>query len=353
MTAEIANICILIIFILGYLAIIFEHNTKINKTAVALFIAVVTWMFYFLTKSVPISENYAELGHHLSDVSQILFFLVGAMTIVELIDTHKGFNVIVRLINTRSRRMILLVVAILSFFLSSVLDNLTTSILMASILRKLVHERKERFMLCCMVIIAANAGGAWTPIGDVTTTMLWINGQVSSIAVMRDLFIPSLVCMLVPLLIYMIPLKGKYPPTAIDYHNEPTEPGSTLILVLGILALIAVPVIKWLTGLPPFMGMIIGLSVLWMVTDILHFKHEDRHYLRVPSVLTKIDVSSILFFLGILLSVDSLQAVGFLQHVATFLNEHVNSVVEIATAIGLFSAIIDNVPLVAATIGNV
>ena len=202
-----------------------------------------------------------------------------------------------------------------------------------------------------MVIVAANAGGAWTPIGDVTTTMLWIGGQITSMKVITELFLPSLVSMMVPLLIYTFSVKGTFPKSEIDFRDEPLEPGAHLVFFLGIILFLFVPVFKAFSGLPPFMGMLISLSIMWLVTDIMHHRHEQRHHLRVPYILTKIDVSSILFFLGILLSVNALESTGILDGAAEWLNIHMGSEALIATVIGVVSAIIDNVPLVAATMG--
>ncbi len=346
------------IFCIGYLAIIFEFSIRVNKTAVALALAVLCWLAFFLVgrhdffeNPATLASNVAHLNKDLSDVSQILFFLLGAMTLVEIIDAHKGFNTVVRLLHTQSKRKMLVIISILTFFLSAVLDNLTTTILMISVLRKLIPYKKDRMILLCMVVIAANAGGAWTPIGDVTTTMLWINGQLTTLKVMSELFLPSLCAMGVPLLIYSFMMKGKFPAPAVDLHKEQVEPGAKIVFTVGISALVFVPIFKWLTGMPPFMGMLIALAVLWLVTDVLHHKYEQREHLRVPHILTKIDVASILFFLGILLSVDSLQAAGLLDHVAKWMDHHLGSQAIIATLIGLFSAIIDNVPLVAATMG--
>lgn len=351
MDTALANGFVIGVFAIGYLVIILEHYLKVSKSAVALFIAVVCWMFYFINDSGTIAGSLTDLAHHMSDISQILFFLLGAMTLVEIIDSHKGFNTVIKMINTRKKKRVLVIISILSFFLSAVLDNLTTTILMVSILRKLVPFKKERLTLACMVVIAANAGGAWTPIGDVTTTMLWINGQVSTLAVIKELFIPSLVCMLVPLCFYLVRAKGEYSISEIDYKYEEKEPGAGIVFTIGILCLIGVPIFKWATGLPPFMGMIISLSILWLITDLLHHRYEHRQHLRVPSILTKVDVSSILFFLGILLAVDALDAIQFLDKIAVFLDTHIHNTVEIATAIGILSAIVDNVPLVAATMG--
>lgn len=351
MSIHLAHNWILVTFIAGYLVIIFEHLLKINKSATALFIAALCWMFYFVSGQNSMQESTGYLSHHMSDVSQIILFLLGAMAIVELIDTHKGFDQINKIIATRSKRRVLIVVSLLTFFLSAILDNLTTTILMISLVKKLVPFQKERLPICCMIVIAANAGGAWTPIGDVTTTMLWINGQLSTMGVIKALFLPSLVCMIVPLLWFIVPVKGTFSISEMDEKRGESEVGAKIVLVVGILGLVAVPFFKWATGLPPFMGIILALALLWIITDLLHEAYPHRQHLRVPSVLAKIDISSVLFFLGILLAVDALQAVGFLETLARELNHFFSNVTSIATFIGLLSAVIDNVPLVAATIG--
>jgi Na+/H+ antiporter NhaD/arsenite permease-like protein len=272
------------------------------------------------------------------------------MTLVELVDSHRGFKMITDRLQTRSKRKMLWVISSASFLLSAVLDNLTTTILIVSLLRKLIPDRKERFLMVCIVVVAANAGGAWTPIGDVTTTMLWINGQLSSLAVIKALFIPSVISLLVPLIWYSLKLKGRFSST--DFQKiEEVEPGAKIVFCLGIGGLIFVPIFKGLTGLPPFMGVILALAVLWIITDLMHYPHEERKHLRVPHVLTRVDTSGVLFFLGILLSVAALQSAGMLQVVAEWLNKTIDSQVFIATLLGIFSAIVDNVPLVAATMG--
>ncbi len=337
------------IFAVGYAAIIFEYTIKINKTAVALFVAVILWLFYVLLSPHPLLQDIGTLSSNLSDVAQIIFFLLGAMTLVELIDSHKGFKFITDIIHTSSKRKMLWIIALLAFFVSAILDNLTTTILMISLLRKLVPNNKDRFLLGCIVVVAANAGGAWTPIGDVTTTMLWINGQLSSLAVMKALIVPSLVSLAVPLLYYTTQVKGKYTLSKAD--TQPPEPGAKLVFWAGLGALVFVPIFKALTGLPPFMGMLISLATLWIITDILHHDLEERQHLKVPHIFTKIDTSSILFFLGILLCINALEAAGILESLAHWLNREIPNQTLIATFIGLVSAVIDNVPLVAASIG--
>ncbi|MBX9924325.1 MAG: sodium:proton antiporter NhaD [Rhabdochlamydiaceae bacterium] len=345
--ASSAFFAILAIFTIGYLAIIFEHSLKLNKSGVALGVAALCWSAYFMGSSLPLSENMTILGHHVADIAQILFFLMGAMTLVEMVDSHKGFVLVTRLIRTSSMKKLLWVISIITFFLSAILDNLTTTILMISLLRKIIPSAKERAMFCCIVVVMANAGGAWTPIGDVTTTMLWINGQISSLAIMKSLFVPSLISAFLPLLYFTYKIRGKCTQTK---EKEIPEPGSTLVFAIGVGGLVFVPIFKAITGLPPFMGILLALGVLWVVTDLLHHK-DKREHLQVPSILSRIDTSSILFFLGILLCVDSLQASGMLNIVAQWLSREVQSLPLIATFLGLFSAVIDNVPLVAATMG--
>ncbi len=338
---------IAIVFALGYLAIILEYYIKVNKTAVALFIGAICWTIYMPCKS---SSSLYDLGHHVSEISQIIFFLIGAMTLVELIDSHRGFKIITDRLKTKSKRKMLWVISFASFFLSAVLDNLTTTILIVSLLRKLIPDREERFLMVCITVVAANAGGAWTPIGDVTTTMLWINGQLSSFAVIKALLIPSIISLLIPLIWFSLKLKGKF--SSADLQKvEPVEPGAKVVFCLGIAGLIFVPIFKGLTGLPPFMGVILALALLWIVTDLMHYPHEERKHLRVPHVLTRVDTSGVLFFLGILLSVAALDSAGMLKVVAEWLNQTVTNSALIATLLGMFSAIVDNVPLVAATMG--
>ncbi len=346
-----ANALIILVFAIGYFAIIFEYTIKINKTASALIMAVITWMFAFLVQGHSPVENLHVLGDHLGNVSQIIFFLLGAMTLVELIDTHKGFKVITDMIHTNSKQKMLWILGFITFFLSAVLDNLTTTIVMVSLLRKLISEREDRLLLGSMVVIAANAGGAWTPIGDVTTTMLWINGNISTLAIMKALLIPSIATLIVALLFFGYGMKGRYSRLEKKADAQPSEPGGRAIFYCGIVALIFVPIFKSLTGLPPFMGILLALGSLWLITDLMHRPHEGRQHLRLPQVLTRIDTSGVIFFLGILLCVGALESVGLLRDLALFLDTHVHNLPLIATFIGLISAIIDNVPLVAATMG--
>ncbi|MGC1877945.1 MAG: sodium:proton antiporter NhaD [Rhabdochlamydiaceae bacterium] len=345
------SLLIVLVFCIGYVAIILEYYIKVNKSAVALLIAVLCWAIYLGCSTLPVGDNVNILGHHLAEISQIIFFLMGAMALVELIDSHRGFKMITDRIKTKSTRKMLWVIALVTFFLSAVLDNLTTTILMVSLLRKLVPQRAERFLLCCIVVIAANAGGAWTPIGDVTTTMLWINGQLTSIAVMKSLFLPSIISMLIPLAWYTMRTKGKLSTQPSSESKTATMPGARAVFYFGVGGLVFVPIFKGITGLPPFMGVILALAVLWLITDLIHFPYKEREHLRVPHILTRVDTSGILFFLGILLCVGALQTAGILQVVADWLDVTFKSQATIATLIGFFSAVIDNVPLVAATMG--
>ena len=337
------------IFALGYFFIIFEHPFKINKTAVSLLVAVACWVLYFLVTDEPLPAALGHLDLHISKAAQIIFFFMGSMTLVELIDSHQGFKQITDLIYTSSKKKMLWMVAILAFFLSAIIDNLTATILMCALFRKLIPHHEDRIVPGCLTVIAANAGGAWTPIGDITTTMLWIDGKLSTLGVMKALFVPSLVSVLVPLIFLSFTEKGRL----IGKREEKTEvaPGGHLVLYIGVLAFVFVPIFHTLTHLPPFMGMLVALGILWIVTDILHYKYETRRYLRMPFIFTKIDMTSVLFFLGILLAMNALETAGVLTRFAAYLNTIVHSEMALVTWLGFASSIIDNVPLVAATMG--
>mgnify|MGYP001553154669 CR=1 FL=1 len=346
---------IITLFIIGYIAIAFEHKIYINKSASALLTGVLCWVVYILTSDDAhlISEKLTE---NLGELSGILFFLMGAMTIVELIDAHDGFEVITTRITTNNKKKLLWIICILSFFLSAVLDNLTTTIVMVSLLRKLIDDKHDRLLFVGMVIIAANAGGAWSPIGDVTTTMLWIGGQITAGNIMYKLFIPSLISLIVPMLFVSFKLKGNATRPMVN-DSISINPTSTternLVFILGLGALIFVPVFKSITHLPPFMGVLFGLGILWIVTEIIHNgkNDEDKNSLSVVHALRKIDVPSILFFLGILIAISALQSIGVLTELAHFMNDKIGNLNIIVPLIGLLSAIIDNVPLVAASMG--
>ena len=338
-------ITLISLFVLTYGAIIFETIARVNKSATALLGAGLCWLVYFIAST----SGPAELNTHLSDTAQIIFFLLGAMTIVELIDSHHGFEIIISRIRTRSKVKMLWTIGIATFFVSAVLDNLTSTIVMVSLLRKLMPERAERWFYGAVVVIAANAGGAWTPIGDVTTTLLWIHGNLTTLNVMANLFLPSLLSLLVVLLYGSWRLWGQELKAAFTGHQRKPQPGATLIFWVGIGSLIFVPLFKGLTGIPPFMAMFIGVGILWIVTDLWHYGHQDREHLKIPHALTRIDTTAILFFAGILLTIASLEAAGLLQSFATWINGYIASSEIIALVIGFVSAIIDNVPLVAAS----
>lgn len=348
------EVVIILVFVVGYLGIALEHPIKINKTASALLTGVLCWTLFALYAP-DVEEVKHHLNENLSQTSQILFFLLGAMTIVELVDAYQGFRLITDRIQTKNPVKLLWLVCWVTFFLSAILDNLTTSIVMVSLLRKLIPDRDMRMFFAGMVVIAANAGGAWTPIGDVTTTMLWIGGQISTANIMMVLFIPSVICMLVPLIYLTFTLKGTLGEHANPHggYTAERERGGPTMLALGIGALIFVPIFKTITHMPPYIGMLLGLGVLWVVSEMIN-PHADES-LRKPytaaGALQRIDTSSVLFFLGILLAVGALEAMEILQHFATWLDQAVGSQSMIITLIGLLSAVIDNVPLVAASMG--
>jgi Na+/H+ antiporter NhaD/arsenite permease-like protein len=341
------------IFIVGYLVITLEHTIKFNKTSTALFTGILIWTIYSIAKASEIELINKELAEHLEEIAQILFFLIGAMTIVELIDAHQGFNIITDRISTKNKKTLLFIISIGTFFLSAVLDNLTTTIVMVSLLRKLIPDEEERKLFAGMVIIAANAGGAWSPIGDVTTTMLWLGGQITALNIMKELFVPSLVCCLLPALLLSFKMKGNLQDGNGNVTDEGFVNGRGLILFSGLGALIFVPVFKTITHLPPYMGMLLGLAFVWLISEIIHSgkDEEEKRPYTASHALSRIDTSSILFFLGILLAVGGLQSLGILRNISEWMGETVGNLDLIVIIIGLVSAIVDNVPLVAASMG--
>jgi Na+/H+ antiporter NhaD/arsenite permease-like protein len=349
------NAALILLFVIGYALIAFEHKIKINKAAIALVIGALSWTVFILCTPDKASVN-AGLAHHLGELSGIIFFLMGAMVIVELIDAHDGFEIITSRITVLDKTRLLWIIAIIAFFLSAVLDNLTTTIVIGSLLRKLVSDEKDRIYFMGIVVIAANAGGAWSPIGDVTTTMLWIGGQITSLHIMKSLFLPSLICLLVPLIVLSFRLKGqiKRPLVTEKKNGKPVTPRQqTLIFFTGVFVLIMVPVFKTTTHLPPYLGILLGLGILWILTEILHGDkdEEDKHDLSVVYALRKIDTPSVLFFFGILVSIAALQSAGILANSAEWLSTHIASDKLIVLSLGLLSALVDNVPLVAAVQG--
>ena len=349
------NTLFIAVFVITYAAITLEHQLKLNKSAPALLGAGVLWSLYALY----LGDNQAltlHLNESLVGTAQIIFFLLGAMTIVEVIDAHNGFDVITQRIRTQRLSTLMWLVGTVTFFLSAVLDNLTTAIVMVSLMKKLLQEREDRLFFAGIIVIAANAGGAWSPIGDVTTTMLWIGGQVTALGIMKSLFLPSVVAAVIPLAITAWLLRGQ------AVHAPPQRGGSVsksaafegnLMFTLGLGILVMVPVFKTVTGLPPFMGILLGLGVLWVVGDFLHKSkvEEDKAHLTLAHAMSRIDLSSLTFFIGILLSVAVLEHTHILSDLAQWLNEHVGRLDLIVLLIGFASAVVDNVPLVAASMG--
>ena len=381
-----------VVFILGYIAIALEHPLKIDKASSALILGVLMWVIYILNADSILSLNFSsawsdylgsstymhqkelepdaslieqmkyfivdsEIIHHFAEISEILFFLLGAMTIVETVDHHNGFSLITDKITTKNKVKLVWILSVLAFFMSALLDNLTTTIVMIALLRKLINDQKTRWFFASMIVIAANAGGAWSPIGDVTTIMLWIGGQVTTVNIIEMIIVPSLFNMLFPLILVSFSLKGN----VVNPKDKVEEKGkmkhtpfeSKLLLFMGVGALLFVPVFKTFTHLPPYMGMLFGLGVIWITTDLLHKRKpaEHRKQMSIIGVLRKVDVPTIFFFLGILSAVAALQSAGHLGLLAKYLDEHVHNIYGINTAIGLLSAIVDNVPLTAGAMG--
>ncbi len=365
------SVLIVLAFVIGYCLIALEHPIKIDKAASAVLTGVACWtILVFGFESMPVYSSWTgpsmdsahfindSFSEHLSGIASILFFLLGAMTIVELVDAHDGFRVITDRINTTNRVSLLWILSIVAFFLSAALDNLTTAIVMCALARKLARQKQDRWLLGGFIIIAANAGGAWSPIGDVTTIMLWIGGQVTSWNIITILILPSLISILVPLTVASFRFNGnieKPERSAYDSENPIATPAhQVLILSLGILSLLFVPVFKSLTHLPPFMGVLLGVGILWYVTEMIHKEKgpEVRSKLTVSAVLRRIDSPSILFFLGILLAVAALETSGHLHLLSAMLDKALSgNIYAINTLVGMLSSIVDNVPLVAAAMG--
>jgi Na+/H+ antiporter NhaD/arsenite permease-like protein len=346
------EILITLTFIIGYIAIASEDFIKIDKAASALVTGVLCWTIFIISQQDK-HEVTHQLMEQMGDISGILFFLLGAMTIVELIDAHDGFQLITERIKTKNIRKLLWIISITTFFLSAVLDNLTTTIVIISMLRKIINDREQRLLFAGVTIIAANAGGAWSPLGDVTTTMLWIGGQITPLYIIKGLFLPSLMCLLVPVGIISLRIKGDVETPQYFANNLTTTPFKrNFIFFLGISIFLFIPVFKTLTHLPPFMAMLLGLGVMWIITELIHKKAtHDTNTLTVVTALQKIDTPSILFFLGILISISALQSVGLLTQAAQWLTASIGNQSVIVMVIGLLSAVVDNVPLVAATQG--
>ena len=348
---------LVVVFVLAYAAIAFEHPIKINKSASALIGAGLLWSIYALNLG-----DAHLVGEHLSEslisTAQIVFFLMGAMAIVEVVDAHNGFEVITSRIKTTQLTSLVWLVGFVAFFLSAILDNLTTTIVMVSLMKKLLAKREDRLFFAGIIVIAANAGGAWSPIGDVTTTMLWIGGQITAIEIIKGLFLPSLVNLLVPLFVTSLLLKGQkvVPPSVSNLESSTyttTAFERNIMFFLGLGILVAVPAFKTWTHLPPFMGVLFGLGILWLVGDLVHREKidETKAHLSLTHALTRIDMPSIVFFVGILLSVATLEHTHILSDLAAWLDQTVGRQDVIVMIIGVVSAIVDNVPLVAASMG--
>jgi len=348
------NALLIIIFVASYAAIALEHPLKVNKSAPALIGAGLLWTIY-ASYAGPVAE---QLNETLSSVAQIVFFLMGAMTIVEVVDAHDGFDVITDRIKTRKMTTLLWLIGFVTFLLSAVLDNLTTTIVMLSVSRRVLGRREDKLFTAGIIVIAANAGGAWSPIGDVTTTMLWIGGQITALAIIKGVFIPSLVNMLIPLTAVSYLYRGKLivGPDKVEIKNGKFEASpfeKSFMFFAGIGLLCAVPIFKTLTHLPPFLGILFALGILWLLGELIHSKKEDpdKQHLSLGAALQRIDMSSLVFFIGILLSVATLEHSHILTSLAQWLDKMVGNQAIIVSIFGLTSAIVDNVPLVAASMG--
>lgn len=374
---------LVLIFVVGYMLIALEHPLKIDKSATALLLGMGLWVLYgiFSPTLIPqlypeqlaeYAKHHASLAEHpgqlslsfllhkvlvlnLGEIAETIFFLIGAMTIVEIIDVHGGFSVITSKITTRRKRLLLVIVCCITFFLSALLDNLTTTIVMLMLLRKIIPDQKERWLFAGMVIIAANTGGAWSPIGDVTTIMLWVKGNVTTGALISHVLLPSIVALAVPLTIVLFKLKGQIEPVeqTAAMNCITTQRERTMFLCLGISGLVFVPIFKSLTHQPPFIGVLLSLSVLWIFTEIFYNRKslDCTQENRVGTIIKRIDISTLIFFFGILMAVSALQSSGILATAAAWLDENVRNVFAINIILGALSSIVDNVPLVAAAMG--
>ncbi len=381
----------IIVFLLGYISIAMEQKIGINKAGIALLIGMLLWVVYlYLAPSIVQSvspQSFADYLKHneeltqlnfkdqvrsfvvnhqlletIGEISETLLFLTGAMTVVEVIDVHGGFNFVTNWIVTRKRRKLLWLVAIITFFLSAVLDNLTTTIVMVMLIRKIVKETKERWVFCSMIVLAANSGGAWSPIGDVTTIMLWVRGNITSVPLIKSLFLPSIVSLVIPLLIAQYWLKGQLPvspnedylddPNSLNYYLTPLN--RLAVLISGISILILAPVFKAVTTMPPFVGVLLGVSILWIFTEIMYNRKKEMSEaikVRVSRIFQRLEISTLMFFLGILLAVDALSRAGVLVSLSVFMTTHMPNIYAQSISIGIMSSIFDNVPLLAGAMG--
>lgn len=348
------TLVIVAVFVLGYLCIALESLTKVNKAAIALLMCVICWTIYMFNPSAEIGEI---LKFNLGETAETLFFLMGAMTIVEIVDSNGGFNFVRDMLKTRNKRTLLWRVALMTFFLSAILDNLTTSIVMIMVLRKLISDDKERLLYAALVVISANSGGAFSPIGDVTTIMLWIKGMITTQGVITEIFIPSLVSMVIPALIMQYMLKGEFDRSQNieeGHVSVYTKHQRRTIFCFGVGGLVFVPIFRYLTDLPPYMGILLVLGVLWTTTEIFsrHLDEDDTMAKRVSDLLSRIDITTIMFFLGILMAVSCLAEIGVLTMLGKGLDVTFGGNHYLVTGIiGVLSSIVDNVPLVAGCMG--
>jgi len=344
-----------VVFVICYAMIALEHPIKINKSATALIAAGLMWTLYSIASPLGVEGVGHQLTEKLAETAAIVFFLIGAMTIVEVTDAHGGFEVITSRIKATKLSSLLWIIGFISFYLSSILDNMTTTILMVTLMKSFLKDHKQRLFFAGIIVIAANAGGAWTPIGDVTTTMLWIGGQITTANIMKGLWIPSMINLLVPLTLATFFLKGNVvpPEKTNEGGNGCSQFEKTFMFFMGIGSLVFVPIFKSVTHLPPYLGILFALGVLWLTGNILHRQKsdEEKDHLRLAKALKRIDMASAVFFIGILLAVATLSANGMLPALAGWLDAKVGNQSIIVIIIGLCSAVVDNIPLVAASMG--
>jgi Na+/H+ antiporter NhaD/arsenite permease-like protein len=343
----------ILVFIAIYACIACEHPLRINKSSFALIAAGIMWTLYAFSGA-DVHLVSEQLGEKLAETAGIVFFLIGAMTIVEVIDANGGFDILTSKIRSKKARRLLITISILSFFLSAVLDNMTTAIVMVTLIRGLAADRSQRFLFSGMIVIAANAGGAWSPIGDVTTTMLWIGGQVTTTKIITGLFLPSLVNLLIPLAIASFFCKGNVvTPERPVRRGDTTEFEKRFILGFGLTLLLFVPAFKSITHLPPYMGILLSLGILWLASEILNRDSSDarKESFSLAKALKRIDMASVLFFIGILLSVGALSSNGALPALSRWLTSAVGNESAIVLITGIASSVVDNIPLVAAAMG--
>lgn len=351
------NVLLIALFVLCYLAIALEHPLGISKSASALFGAGVLWTVFVIVNGAT-AETMHQLDESLTSAAKIIFFLMGAMTIVEVIDAHDGFEIVTTRLRASTLASLLISISVVTFFLSAILDNLTTTIVIVSLVRKLIDDRKTRLLFTAMVVIAANAGGAWSPMGDITTTMLWVGGQVNAVPIVTALFLPSVVNLAVPLLLVSAGLRGRAFEMKAGEKTSGGAPRATafernLMFLAGSAILVSIPVFKAVSHMPVFMGALFGLGILWIVGEVVHRNKDEvqKESLTLGHALKRIDSSSIVFFLGILLAVGTLEHAGILDQLAEWLNQKIGRLDVIVLILGILSAVIDNVPLVAASMG--